>query len=1073
MGFGTSTLHAQDLVTSDFTGVEPSSHTPWTGASYVAPHIRYDGWILGPGATPEPGVDDVFAVNVNAPSSGSDLAQAVADGEYVGFTIEGISGPIDLNGNEIEFTIRRREWYSPKSVSLFTSVDGFTVGAELLTTAAVGNGDQQDQVVLFTFPNFGYDGLNGPVEFRLVMHDATYANHSFEVGAFSLTDPNPGSQGDLMIADFAGLEPSMQAPWLPTLFLDPGLDYGGVDLGPGATPEPGVDDAFAFNLNAGPTETGLAEAIAKDHYLSFTLAPTGTVFDLGGHELRFTMVRQEWTSPRAFSLLTSVEGFTESAALLTSEPVGNSDYDGHEYRFIFPLSGYDDLDAPVELRIYAHDAQYANKATLLTDMRLVDVGPLGSMDLTATEGGRTWTDPYGDLFRIGAPVTLHAEPDLGYRFVGWEGDLGGRGNPRTIPVTGNLSIVARFEPLEFPRMRLGTNLEAVVDWTEQWVWVDQMRFAREWMTREVGTTDWVSDMEAEIPLDAQGWPTELPFTASDGRDHFVHTMVPVFVPGTHTVLVDGSGEIGFAGAHVAPSIQLTGGTTTLQVPVAVDNEDWLFIRVYSSSAAEPVRNIRVVMPGFESTYDTEPFHPLFLDRLAPFQVLRMMDFGQTNHSPLETWADRREPDAYTQAGDYGIALEWMADLANESGRDAWICIPHRADDGYVREAARLLRDRLDPSLKLHVEYSNETWNGLFDQTFYVQDQGMALQLSSDRWLAGQMYVVQRSAQVWRIFEEEFVDDSRLVKVIATQSANPLVTRQRLDALNDVRLNPYAVMPDALAIAPYFGTTFTPDDLPPIAAAYPTVADMLEVQAVRDIEDLQLDVREQRALADEQGLTLLCYEAGQHFVGMNGAENDPMLISLIEQANRDERMVGLYRDYLDVLATERVDDFNHFIYAGAWGKWGTWGALEYQDQDLAEAPKYRALRDWKPLRLTASQDTLSVSFGSAVDFELDGGVLHGGREYQLLAGSSGRFPGTLLPNGQSLPLNTDSFTGTVRAGGPAFSDFVGTLDADGKATAKLTLGPINPALLGSTMHFAAVLSEPWGYPSNPVALNLVP
>ena len=37
----------------------------------------------------------------------------------------------------------------------------------------------------------------------------------------------------------------------------------------------------------------------------------------------------------------------------------------------------------------------------------------------------------------------------------------------------------------------------------------------------------------------------------------------------------------------------------------------------------------------------------------------------------------------------------MIELANLTDKDAWICIPHLADDDYVTQAARLIRDTLE------------------------------------------------------------------------------------------------------------------------------------------------------------------------------------------------------------------------------------------------------------------------------------------------------------------------------------------------------------------------------------------
>ncbi|MFM8363965.1 MAG: hypothetical protein ACKOAS_02310, partial [Verrucomicrobiota bacterium] len=99
------------------------------------------------------------------------------------------------------------------------------------------------------------------------------------------------------------------------------------------------------------------------------------------------------------------------------------------------------------------------------------------------------------------------------------------------------------------------------------------------------------------------------------------------------------------------------------------------------------------------------------------------------------------------------------------------------------------------------------------------------------------------------------------------------------------------------------------------------------------------------IADEQGLRLVCYEGGQHFTGIFGAENDPNLIAEIHAANRDPRMGDRYAEYLAGLEMAGVDLFANFTHVGGWSKWGAWGLLERQEQPANEAPKWRALNNW--------------------------------------------------------------------------------------------------------------------------------
>jgi len=197
-----------------------------------------------------------------------------------------------------------------------------------------------------------------------------------------------------------------------------------------------------------------------------------------------------------------------------------------------------------------------------------------------------------------------------------------------------------------------------------------------------------------------------------------------------------------------------------------------------------LRNFHLVLTNYLATYQTQPFHPLFLQRLQPFTCLRFMDWGSINGSPLVSWTNRTTTIYYTQAVPTGVALEYMVQLGNMLQKNIWICIPSGADDNYVTQAAQLIHDQLSPALRVYVEYSNETWNGQFSQTAYVQAEGVGLNLDPAPFTAGQEYAGIRSGQIWNIFEQVFGASAgqRLVKVLSTQSANPAVTTMRLTGL---------------------------------------------------------------------------------------------------------------------------------------------------------------------------------------------------------------------------------------------------------------------------------------------------
>jgi hypothetical protein len=64
----------------------------------------------------------------------------------------------------------------------------------------------------------------------------------------------------------------------------------------------------------------------------------------------------------------------------------------------------------------------------------------------------------------------------------------------------------------------------------------------------------------------------------------------------------------------------------------------------------------------------------------------------------------------------------MLQLVNTLNADPWLCIPHLATDAYVAAFSAAVAAGLKAGLRAYVEYSNEVWNGIFDQTLYARQQ---------------------------------------------------------------------------------------------------------------------------------------------------------------------------------------------------------------------------------------------------------------------------------------------------------------------------------------------------------------
>lgn len=755
------------------------------------------------------------------------------------------------------------------------------------------------------------------------------------------------AQSDRVVFNFTGTDPARALPWAATSVLESGLTTQGWTMGPGLSLVSARSNRIAFAVSAGDQPSTLDEARAAGAYLNVRFTSSADPLDLASNRIRFTIRRESWHAPLRFAVYSSTDSF--AAPLFVSEEVEQLDDGTHAFSFLLPSTGFAGASGPVDFRIYPFAARYSGHALSLTAFSLGGPVQTYTLDATATAGGTVQVSPSGSVFEAGQTVQITARPDAGFAFSGWSGDVSGSANPLSVTMTGNLALTARFLTKPAPRMDLGGNLEALVDWSTAWVFKDCFKMARTWMTRATTDIGWESNQIP--PTDANGWPQAVPFTAS-GAQHYLHTIVPLYGAGNYTVRFEGAGRLEL----IAPNgggrqvITASGGTTTRTFNFSPSLADRiLYLEVRQSSGSDPVRNIEVIAPGQDGNLQTEPFHPDFVATLAPYRNLRFMDWMRTNllpheagRQPLRTWSDRTTRDSYTQARDNGAAHEYLIALANQTGKDPWICIPHEADDDYVRQTARLYRDTLDPRLEAYVEYSNETWNSGFLQTAYVQDRGVELGLDAARWTAGQKFVAQRSAEIFAIFAQEFgtAQRHRFVAVLATQAANAGLSEERLAAINDPSVNPSGEGPDALAIAPYFGVNYEPGHPVPTAEQVVTT---LSSSAITEAVGWTHD---QAAVAEANGLRLICYEGGQHFVGILGAESNATLTSVLHAANRDPRMQDRYREYLTALEQEGVDLFVNFTHIGEWSQWGSWGVLEDQQQAATDAPKWRALIAWQ-------------------------------------------------------------------------------------------------------------------------------
>ena len=244
---------------------------------------------------------------------------------------------------------------------------------------------------------------------------------------------------------------------------------------------------------------------------------------------------------------------------------------------------------------------------------------------------------------------------------------------------------------------------------------------------------------------------------------------------------------------------------------------------------------------------------------------------------------------------------------------------------------------LDTERTIYVEHSNEVWNGIFAQAKYASEQGMALGLSENDFEARLYYHARRSVEIFRIWRTVFGSQSeRVVRVMGSHVANPGSSRQVL-SYNDA-----SEETDALAIAPYFGGYLGGPGQQERVQAMNLDELFDELETVALPETIQW-IQDQAEIASEYGVDLIAYEGGQHLVALPSVWDNIAINQLFDDANRDERMGGLYSSLLAAWRNCGGRLFVHFNNCKTYDKFGRWGALEYLEQERSDAPKFDALQ----------------------------------------------------------------------------------------------------------------------------------
>jgi hypothetical protein len=340
------------------------------------------------------------------------------------------------------------------------------------------------------------------------------------------------------------------------------------------------------------------------------------------------------------------------------------------------------------------------------------------------------------------------------------------------------------------------------------------------------------------------------------------------------------------------------------------------------------------MDGYEDIYSQAPFHPLFLEKLSKFRTIRFMPW--TYDKGISDWSTRATTTTFGAA--LGVSYEYQIQLCNMLKTNCWLTVPYLADDSFVTQMATLVKETLRKDVRVYVEYSNEAWGNFFDGGKHCEMMGLKLNLSRDATEARNFYYARRSKEIITIWKSVFTsaEDSRIVLVLGSFVLMPVISTRVL-AFEDVWRSHANVL---LAISGYISCGSP-------AASFVANANMstLFEMCDADLVNVQKLLEKHLAVAQVFNVSIGMHESGSGMseleVIMSGRETPGATEKYIAM-NRDPRMYDVYMKYYRMYNSLNMTENNHYAYVERPSKYGSWSLMEFQNQNLTETHRYRAI-----------------------------------------------------------------------------------------------------------------------------------
>ncbi len=319
--------------------------------------------------------------------------------------------------------------------------------------------------------------------------------------------------------------------------------------------------------------------------------------------------------------------------------------------------------------------------------------------------------------------------------------------------TGAAKIALRWSSPSTPEEVIDPVAESglnLASWAN-YCWADKAKESRWW---RVDGKEPAADL-----FDENGWPK--------GDGEYILSEGHKSLNGTWLIQFSGKAEVGvhlFSAVFIADGKTFTNKlprgigydaqknlTTTKLVVSIPEGGAWLKFNQTSRDGSDTtgtgLTNIRLMRPiatGSDTPHAPDEIGYRPIKKLIEcFTCIRWLGIANVKHSGK--WADRTLPGFmhFTKHGrkdqEFGENWEYLVMMANETGRDLYLCTPITADNEYFEKLARLLKfgsdgrepysapqknsayPPLNPNLRVYLEVGNEIWNWAFGSTAQCRD----------------------------------------------------------------------------------------------------------------------------------------------------------------------------------------------------------------------------------------------------------------------------------------------------------------------------------------------------------------